>query len=234
MISVRDDFDERVTEIENYFRFVQNLVEERFEILPNTARGGIALTLNEEDLLIKTLKANCFLLLYNLVEATTKNAIQAIFDEFKSRGITYDQCTQEVRRIAIKNLKREKLGIDQIYPRLTIVAQHIMTEPFDKDALLAGNVDALALKSLAKEYGFSEPTQRCDKFKDVRENRNYLAHGNKTFKEIGRDYTIQDLEVITNQIKVFLSAFVDSVDDYLINQHYLLTYSATNTPTAVT
>ena len=43
-----------------------------------------------DDELLKTLKASGFLLLYNLVEATMRNGIEAIFDELQSQGVSYD------------------------------------------------------------------------------------------------------------------------------------------------
>ncbi len=54
----------------------------------------------------KLSKANGFLLLYNLIESTLKNAIEAIFDEFKLKGVSFDQCRLEVRQLILKNLKR--------------------------------------------------------------------------------------------------------------------------------
>lgn len=221
LLGVRADFDERKLEVENYFRCVADLAEERWFISANPSKGGVLATADENELLMKTFKASCFLLLYNLVEATTKNSVQAIYDEFKLHGTTYDQCRNEIKRIAIKNIKREKLGIDEIYVRLGIVAEHIMTEPFSKDSLLSGNVDANSLKNLAKEYGFHAPGSRCDKFKDVKENRNYLAHGNKTFNEVGRDYAVGDLILIKDQVIRFLGKFIENVEDYLTNQLYL-------------
>lgn len=232
LISVRDDFNARIQEIENYLRFVNDLIEGRLVIAPDPTKGGVIPTTDEGELLLKTFKANFFLLLYNLVEATTKNSIQAIFDEFKSKGVTYDQCTSAVKRIAIKNLKRERLVLDDICPRLGIIAEHIMTETFNKDLLLSGNVDAIALKNLAKEYGFSAPTNRCDKFRDVKNNRNLLAHGNKTFNEVGRDYVVGDLIVIKEQVLKFLSKFIDNIEIYLSSQSYLAppSLSATSIP----
>jgi hypothetical protein len=56
----------------------------------------------DQDVLFKTLKANGFLLLYNLVESTMKNAIEAIFDEFKGRGVSFDSCRSEVRKIGTR------------------------------------------------------------------------------------------------------------------------------------
>ncbi|HEX8550632.1 MAG TPA: MAE_28990/MAE_18760 family HEPN-like nuclease [Abditibacteriaceae bacterium] len=221
LITVRSDFRARIDEVENYFCFVDELTSSRWMIEPDLARGGRAITTGEVDLFEKTLKANFFLLLYNMVEATAKSTIDAIYDEFRSKGVSYDDCRTEVQQIALKNLKRDKVSVETIGPKLNVIAQHILTEPFDKDECFSGNIDGRKLRSVAREYGFAEPGLRCGNLLLIKNHRNALAHGNKTFNEIGKDYEATELKDVKDEVIKFLEKFIDNVETYLASELYL-------------
>ena len=71
MTTVQQDFQTRAGEIENYFRFVQLLADGEILLTPSDATVP-PLNRDDSDSLLKTLKANGFILLYNLVESTMK------------------------------------------------------------------------------------------------------------------------------------------------------------------
>ena len=116
MIAVQADFAMRADEVIRYFQFLQEF-DGRRVVFSAHPTGEPAISLADQDALFKTLKANGFLLLYNLVESTVKNAIEAIFDEFKVRGVSFDACRDEVRKIVLTNLRRHNVG--DILPSLS-------------------------------------------------------------------------------------------------------------------
>src|SRR5262249_55237107 len=148
--------------------------------------------------LFKTLKANGFLLLYNLMESTLKNAIEAIFDEFGSLGVSYEQCSQDVRRIVLANLKKH--SVDSIEPDIANISIDVVAKTFRKEELFSGNVDARKIRDVASEYGFQHPQRKSDELLTVKTNRNDLAHGNKSFADVGRDFDMQRLESIRSEV----------------------------------
>jgi MAE_28990/MAE_18760-like HEPN len=75
-----EDFDERAKEVSQYFIFLKNLEQESIKLSMGGKIGKSKIKVIDPNLL-RTLKASGFLLLYNLVEATMRNAIEAIFDE---------------------------------------------------------------------------------------------------------------------------------------------------------
>ena len=80
MNSVFVDFQTRAKEVEGYFRFVIRLADA--DVSLRTAKDNeVAFSTHEHEELLKTFKATCYLLLYNLVESTMRNAIEAIFIE---------------------------------------------------------------------------------------------------------------------------------------------------------
>ena len=182
--------------------------------------------------LLKTLKASGFLLLYNLVEATMRNVIEAIFDKLRSEGISYDEIRPELKKMVLKNLK--KRNPDKILSSIVAISVDIITAGFDKEDLFSGNIDGKKIRETATEYGFSHSTD-CLKTGDgsdlltVKTNRNDLAHGVKSFTEVGRDYAADNLLEIKNKVIRYLKQILQNIETYLDNAEYL-DASAANAP----
>ena len=142
-------------------------------------------------------------ILYNLVEATMRNGIEAIFDELKNEGISYDLIRPELKKIVLKNLRKRKLN--DIHLSITAIPIDIITVGFDNQDLFSGNIDARKIKDTAIEYGFSystdaRKTSNGFDLLSVKANRNDLAHGFKSFTEVGRDKTADELLVIKSKV----------------------------------
>jgi hypothetical protein len=217
------DFNQRSKEVSKYFIFLKSL-EKGTTRLSMQSRGG-SLKIKEIDSeLIKTLKASAFLLLYNLVEATMRNAIEAIFDELKGKGISYDQVRPELKKIVLQNLK--KRNTDEIYSSITAISIDIITAGFDINQLFSGNVDGRSIKNTAIEYGFSYQTDyaKTAHGKDlvtVKTHRNDLAHGLTSFEEVGRNKTTDELLEIKKKTISYLRQILQNIEKYLVNKDYL-------------
>ena len=55
----------------------------------------------------------------------------------------------------------------------------------------------------------------------VKSNRNDLAHGIKSFEEVGRDKTIEELLKIKEEALEYLRQILENIRDYLDNEKYL-------------
>jgi hypothetical protein len=218
MTIVQHDFQTRASEIENYFQFVEQLADGRFQLV---ATDGTSPSLGADayDSLLKTLKANGFILLYNLVESTMKNAIEAVFDEFRASGVSFDDCREEVRQIVLANLKAH--NPDRVFTNLSPIAQKILTETFRKEKAFAGNVDARKIKEVARDYGFRPPTGKSGNLLTVKSLRNDLAHGDKSFAEVGKDFDVQRMSEIKTEVVDYLREVLTNVSDYISNKDYL-------------
>ncbi|BAZ20838.1 hypothetical protein NIES4073_17160 [Kalymmatonema gypsitolerans NIES-4073] len=217
------DFNERSREVNKYFIFLKSL-EQGTTKLSMAGKGGSPKIREIDPELIKTLKASGFLLLYNLVEATMRNAIEAIFDELQGKGVCYDQISPKLKKIVLKNLK--KRNPDKIFSSITAISLDIITAGFDKQDLFSGNIDGMKIRDTATEYGFSHLTDyvRTGDGSDlltVKSNRNDLAHGFKSFAEVGRDKTADELLQIKNKVVRYLKQILQNIEQYLSNQEYL-------------
>ncbi|MDZ4725565.1 MAG: MAE_28990/MAE_18760 family HEPN-like nuclease [Leptospira sp.] len=222
MISVQTDFRNRVSEIESYFTFIKQVDLGVTLLIKKDSREPVY-TPNDQSDLIRTFKASSFLLLYNLMESTVNNAIEAIFDEFLEKSISFDSCRKAIRRTILDNLKQH--NVDKILPELNNLPIDIVTKTFIKNDIVSGNVDARKIRGIADEYGFAHPvTERGgDDLLIVKTSRNDLAHGNKSFSEIGKDYSVDDVILKKDNIIKYLEAMLDSVAEYIRDQKYLST-----------
>jgi hypothetical protein len=91
---------------------------------------------------------------------------------------------------------------------------------------LSGNVDARAIREFGDCYGFSNETE-CRLTRNgndlvvIKTNRNDLAHGLKTFEEIGRDHTASDLRLITRRSTRYMDGILRNIAAYLDGELYL-------------
>lgn len=223
MMNVRREFDARAAEVALYFKFLREL-DGRRTASSETHIDPSKLTSEEQAALLKTLKANGFLLLYNLIEATSKNAIEAIFDELRSQGVSFDDCRKEVKKIALTNLKRH--DVDKILPSLSSISVDVVVKTSIRKRLFDGNVDAKRLRKVARNYGFRKPVRESNELLTVKSARNDLAHGEKSFSDVGRDYDVARMEKIRAEVVAFLSELLDNVDDYITSRSYLASPSS--------
>lgn len=217
MIAVQSEFKERVEEIESFFGFIQNVDSDKTLLITKT--NNPAYTSMERDDLLRTFKASAFLLLYNLMESTVCNAIEAIFDKLQTDGITFDECCDSVKKIVIHNLKQH--SSHNIVPELRDLAADIVTKTFKKNEIVSGNVDAKAIRKVADRYGFSHPAADGSSLQTIKSHRNDLAHGVKSFAEVGRVFSMKDMDRLKNEVINYLNALLASILIYLENKHYL-------------
>lgn len=227
MKTVLIDFNTRVKEVDSYFIFLDNLIKKTIKLAVQDSEGKYKIQSIDSEL-AKTLKATGFLLLYNLVESTMRNAIQAIFDEFGTQGISFDKIKPELKITVLKNLQNcfKSSSAKQLNSKISQISLDIITATFEREKVFSGNVDAKVIREIAEKYGFSCRTD-CSKTKNgqnllvVRENRNDLAHGIKSFEEVGRDKTIEEIIEIKKEIVEYLRQILENIQDYLEKKEYL-------------
>ena len=226
------DFNERAKEVSKYFYFLKNLEQGYIQLSmgnPNNIK-----TKPIDDDLENTLKATGYLLLYNLVEATMRNAIETIFDELKMQQVSFDDVRKEIKKIIINHVRDKDIqSTDTLLQGLRNISVDIISVTFDalvkkenKKRLFSGNVDAQKIRNIAKIYGFSSQTNKS-KTQDgsdlltIKTNRNDLAHGFKTFEEIGNKATADELLKIQKRVICYLREILENIEIYIYNQEYL-------------
>ncbi|MBE9036202.1 MAE_28990/MAE_18760 family HEPN-like nuclease [aff. Roholtiella sp. LEGE 12411] len=157
------------------------------------------------------------------IESTMRNAIQTIFDDIGNKDVSFDQLRLEIKKIILQNIK--KRDVDKLLQEITIISIDIMKYGFSRDDLFSGNVDAREIKTIAKIYGFSAITDPDTRdgidLLSIKKNRNDLAHGFLSFKEVGQNTSAENLVEISERVIKYLRQILENIDEYLVNQQYL-------------
>jgi len=105
---------------------------------------------------------------------------------------------------------------------LVVASKHIQFDP--KLLSIGGNLDADRVRELSAKYGFSHGTSRSTKggyhLVRVRQERNNLAHGLKSFKECGRDLTLDTLIEIKRQVVVYIRQILRNIQSFVDRRRY--------------
>jgi hypothetical protein len=207
MIDVKNTFDQRKIEIEEYFQFLSNYKP-----------------VNADDNLFKILKSNLLVMLYNLTESSISNAIEEIHNNIYSNSISFNSLKEKIKSLVINNTKR--VNSDKFVTKLTDIATDIIKHTFKREELFNGNVDSRKIKKLSEQYGFNsdtdyERTKHGSHLITIKDKRNDLAHGIYSFTEVGKEYTVQDLEEMKDKTINYISDILDNIEVYLLNKEYL-------------
>lgn len=216
---VIQEFQERVAEIESYLDFVKTVGDGSTHLRRASDNTSAYTSANQDDLL-RTFKASALLMLYNLMESSVKNSVESIFDELEKQTVSFDGCREEIRLVVLGNMRQHSAQI--LVPMLNVLATDVVTKTFRKADICSGNIDAREIKGVARQYGFSEPKSRGDRLLTVKTQRNDLAHGSKSFAEVGRSFSVEDILQIKQDVVDYLREMLNNVTSYLDAKSYLI------------
>ena len=72
---------------------------------------------------------------------------------------------------------------------------------------------------MAKQFGYTESTNGRH-LQIVKEKRNKLAHGEFTFSEIGKEYTVKDLITLKTEVTNYIEDVLKNVEDFITDKKY--------------
>ncbi|AFZ46884.1 hypothetical protein Cyast_0912 [Cyanobacterium stanieri PCC 7202] len=218
MQTVLDDFNKRAKEITDYVVFIRNLENQNIKISKENHGTKI------DTELLKTLKATAYLLIYNLIESTMRLAIEYIFNDIKTKNVSFDNLRQELKTLIWQNIKNK--SADKLTNNIINVGKDIIHASFDSSKLFSGNVDAKEIKETAKKFGFSYQTNNIhtrggSDLLSIKTHRNNLAHGWESFNDVGKNATGENLIEISERVIEYLRQILENIDQYLANEEYL-------------
>lgn len=223
MTTIKADFEKRVSEIELYFRLL-NIFAERngFVRTPNSKRKIVI-----DPELLKIMKANSFLLLYNLIESSISQSLTHIYDTISAKGVTYSQVKSHLKKIWIKHKHKNFIqkGSDAIFSVLESIDKEVLNIQGFDGIPFSGSIDGLKIREIADFFGFSHQVHytagKGEKLNIVKNRRNKLAHGEESFSECGRSYTYAELLIIKNQVIRYLRQTLKNIEHFLNTEQYI-------------
>jgi len=228
MDNTKQDFEKRKDEIENYFKFLaifdDNATKLQYVIGSKTITEKIQPKFNI------ILIANAFLILYNLIESTVRNSIVEIYSKIKDDELSYESLSENFKKIWIKqntdNLKEGNYRPDTLRDYVFELAESILnkeTIELSKDNMdFSGDLDAQKIRELASKIGFdTSPNGR--NLVEIKNKRNRLAHGEQTFYDVGKEFSVHQLKVFKEEAFGYLSDVIAKIERFIVEKEYSTT-----------
>lgn len=211
-------FEDRKEEINFYYSIMIEI---------ESADGHIKTIDNNR--LVKIMKSNLLLMLYNLVEACVVSGMMEIYEDLKNDGCSYNSVISEIQNIWAKNEINEIYGptTERIAyeNRVQRIIQNITSESpiiLSRDALgVSGNLNAKKIKEICDRHRIRYRLEtRGELLERVKLERNNLAHGDVSFSDCARNLSLSDLETIKNEVFLFIDGILKGMTDYYIGKQY--------------
>lgn len=207
-------FQKREKEVNLYFNNIK-LIDERIN---NNEINNDKNIYDSE--FFKILKSSFILILYNLVEATISEAINDIYNEINGK-YKYDLVIPEIKKIwinnKIKTASKNMLLTEEIIDSIVTDIIELKRERLS----ISGNIDDDRIRKICKKHNIKFSHMDGSDLKFIKEKRNLLAHGINSFTDCARDLTIQDLEIIKNNVLNFILEMLKDMKYYYDNKLFL-------------
>lgn len=229
MQDVRNEFERRKEEVNTFFKFLRQTLRTDaklfFESKKTWKHRPIDVSLS------KILKSSAYLVLYNLVESTVRSAVARLNGAMGEEGLTYADARQSIRDLWVTSRLRDLANganhstyVEKVRKLVEDVQDRKTAEIPEEFIPVPGNFDANSMRELAGMYGFRKNTRtaerRSEKLRVVKNRRNDLAHGVKSFVELSADDTLEDLEVTKRAVLVYLREFTRHVGEHVEKRRY--------------
>jgi hypothetical protein len=207
MILVKSAFQDRNDEARRLLNHIASLSES----------GGVV----ESSIL----KSSYTLLLYNNLEATVSSSITSIHE--RASDCTYDNLSEEFKKLYAGfyhfDISRRKVK-DQLDGTVSGEFKFPSFEEYCKRiTVFSGNIDLRSLNEIGENYGIGKVDLRGKNPENIliiKNKRNKLAHGEESFRDSCRQYTLSELEELGDSLKKMLDKFIDLVDVFLSEERY--------------
>src|SRR5262245_54379183 len=230
MTALLQSFEERALELSAYFKFIELIEKDAAALTLPKKRTWKVRKVDEK--ILRILKANFFLLLYNLVEASIREGFVSIYKAVEVEECTVGELTPALRKLWIDaeftRMSAASANQDSYRTVARKLVQGIVDDikaTLDVTALrFAGNLDAAKIREVCDAHGVSHKTDKRtrggEKLLVVKNRRNALAHGDLSFVECGRDYTVAELGEIKVQAFWYLKSILRNIDRFNARKTY--------------
>lgn len=233
MSELEQRLKDRLAEVDHYLTLLEALEATRTPSPKSLeGRGGRVLKWATNDRTVKILKANLFVLIYNVVEATTRDCIEAVWVKVGNERIGPLGLNPRTRKVWSGARFRRAEAFDASAKVYREILWDLMEDVANgrtgsvdvKKILPAGNLSNTELRRLCEEHGipFNAPKGSRDGIDlvTVKRCRNDLAHGTRSFEETGAQFALSDLLDIRKRSASYLRQFVRSVARYIASSAY--------------
>lgn len=236
MDSIRDDFQERLAEIESYLELLQAFQLQTQQGPPKV--GETVVTAQQ----VSILYSSVYVQLYNLVEATANWCIGAVAQatsqksQWKPQDLAPSLFKEWIRnRARMQDALNHDHQLDEIFKLCNFLCESRPIEHWDLDKGIGGNWDDDSIEKVASRIGITIRLSPAVKRKAkmhirddknalrlIRERRNRLAHGQLSFEECSKGDTVQDLVDLKQRTAEYLTEIITSFADFVENYEFIV------------
>ncbi len=220
------NFEERVKELDVFFENLKKLSVLEMDVSVSDRRTGSQILLDDD--FIKIVKATSILLIYNMIESAVRGGVSIIYETISTDRLTYENACDEIRKIWIDAHYRNIFTPSASWISARSKATELIEQVLGRTALnlgadavpMAGNLDAREIRRICSDHGISRQAGSGDDLRVVKIQRNALAHGDKSFGECGREYSVSDLERIKDEAVAFVRKILANMNEYMTQKGY--------------
>ncbi|GIJ93588.1 MAE_28990/MAE_18760 family HEPN-like nuclease [Capnocytophaga stomatis] len=209
MINFCQDYDQKIKDV--------NLYLAHLKCNENKISSGI----------FKILKANLFLMLYNLVESVVDNSLEDIHDAITNERIEFKDCIDEIKALWVdfEHKKFEQTKSIGIIQKISSIDSEIVAIDYNsykkRKTIFSGNLDAKKIREISEIYSINKNSGiQGARLREIKDIRNRLAHGEISFSDLGKNYSVLELEQYYKECKLYLEEYLLNVKKYINNKEF--------------
>mgnify|MGYP003278127170 CR=1 FL=1 len=173
-----------------------------------------------------------FVYIYGVYEETVRKVVSNTILELNNEHIPIDKCIFDLYSLIFSKEYDGiyNVGNDHKWEKRWDIAEKLRenlevklpNELFPTDGK---NIRYRQLESLAKSFGLKDNilprTEVGGYIEEMVNNRNYIAHGNKLPREVGRGYTLEELTLRCEIISEVCNYIVERYSSYIVEKKFL-------------
>lgn len=223
MISINNELQIRKIESDNFISFLEQIECYRFHFDEGS-------TINITSLRT-SLKASTIIVLYNAIESLITQCLIKIHSEIINENLLFRNANNCIKKLimlyyekAVADCNDQSKIVEYKYEFLQLTSSNEPIKISYSDltshySLFSGNLDSRAIKDVLQKYGIPFDQEQSE-LKTIKKYRNQLAHGEKSFEEVGRELSVQQLRVMHTKTFGYLQNVVIEVEQYINNKNY--------------
>lgn len=229
MQSVINDFSDRKAEIEDFFELLNDILIEEAQLEVNNNKKRIKIRLRA------TLKSTGLLMLYNLVESTISNCLNAIHESFCAESLKFNELNENLQKIWLNHHfeminNNGRISKDVAIEKLLTIVNTLSFESYidftyeelnknKSGSQFSGNLDSKEIRKIAEKYGVTFD-EKCEEVRRIRDYRNKLAHGEVSFYDCSNNLSPQDISQLKDKVILFLEKFINASKEYIEKKNF--------------
>ena len=215
------EFQERskdVLEYLNLLKFMDSVATNKRKPIESESYQGTMISYLPNRDCQKILRANFYLILYNLVESTLNTVISVVKDTINDERVPLNKLVTRLILLHISGLYKDVTSQNRIL--------EISKDFYQLGFNTSGNVDYNYFQKVVGAIGCRgkltiEENRVKDAMERTKDHRNKLAHGNWSFSVAGSMLTLSQIEEDYQRIYDYLNQSLYNLESFLDNKKYL-------------